>query len=111
MLQNCRHDLRGSASCNGSELLYEKMAKVLYNADTNPFIGPSLQAECTMTETTNYPDNITALYACLSQEDTLNRDDNSIVDQRNILPRYATDNGFSNPTFFIDHGVSGGNFR
>ncbi len=64
-----------------------------------------------MTETTNYPDNITALYACLSQEDTLNRDDNSIVDQRNILPRYATDNGFSNPTFFIDHGVSGGNFR
>lgn len=32
-----------------------------------------------MTTTKNYPDNITALYARLSQEDTLDGDSNSIV--------------------------------
>ena len=32
-----------------------------------------------MTTTENYPDNITALYARLSQEDALDGDSNSIV--------------------------------
>ncbi|WP_302200028.1 hypothetical protein [uncultured Gemmiger sp.] len=32
-----------------------------------------------MTATKNYPDNITALYARLSQEDALDGDSNSIV--------------------------------
>ena len=32
-----------------------------------------------MTTTKNYPDNITALYARLSQEDALDGDSNSIV--------------------------------
>ena len=32
-----------------------------------------------MTANTNYPDNITALYARLSQEDALDGDSNSIV--------------------------------
>ena len=44
-----------------------------------------------MTATKNYPDNITALYARLSQEDAL-------------------DQGLPNPTFFIDDGVSGVTF-
>ena len=63
-----------------------------------------------MTGTTNYPDNITALYARLSQEDALDGDSNSIVNQRKILLKYATDNGFSNPTFFVDDGFSGVSF-
>ena len=59
---------------------------------------------------TNYPDNITALYARLSQEDALDGESNSIANQRKILQRYADDNGFSNPLFFIDDGVSGVTF-
>ena len=53
---------------------------------------------------------ITALYARLSQEDAIDGDSNSIVNQKAILLKYATDNGFSNPTFFIDDGVSGVTF-
>ena len=63
-----------------------------------------------MTTTKNYPDNITALYARLSQEDALDGDSNSIVNQKKILLKYAEDNGFPNPTFFIDDGVSGVTF-
>ena len=37
-----------------------------------------------MTTTKNYPDNITALYARLSQEDALDGDSNSIVNQELI---------------------------
>ena len=60
--------------------------------------------------TKNYLDNITALYARLSQEDALDGESNSIANQRKILLKYATDNGFPNPTFFIDDGVSGVTF-
>ena len=63
-----------------------------------------------MTANTNYPDNITALYARLSQEDALDGESNSIANQKKILLKYATDNHFSNPTFFSDDGVSGVTF-
>ncbi len=63
-----------------------------------------------MTTTKIYPDNITALYARLSQEDALDGESNSIANQKKILLKYATDNGFPNPTFFIDDGVSGVTF-
>ena len=63
-----------------------------------------------MTTTKNYPDNITALYARLSQEDALDGESNSIANQKKILLKYATDNGFPNPTFFIDDGGSGVTF-
>ena len=63
-----------------------------------------------MTTTKNYPDNITALYARLSQEDALDGESNSIANQKKILLKYAQDNGFPNPTFFIDDGVSGVTF-
>ena len=52
-----------------------------------------------MTANINYPDNITALYARLSQEDALDGESNSIANQKKILLKYATDNGFPNPTF------------
>ena len=35
---------------------------------------------------------------------------NSIANQKKILLKYAEDNGFPNPTFFIDDGVSGVTF-
>ena len=57
-----------------------------------------------------YPDNITALYARLSQEDALDGESNSIANQKKILLKYAEDNDFPNPTFFIDDGVSGVTF-
>ena len=63
-----------------------------------------------MTTTNIYPDNITALYARLSQEDALDGESNSIANQKNILLNYATDNDFPNPTFFVDDGVSGVTF-
>ena len=63
-----------------------------------------------MTPTNNYPDNITALYERLSQEDALDGESNSIANQKKILLKYAKDNGFSNPIFFIDDGVSGVTF-
>ena len=37
-----------------------------------------------MTANTNYPDNITALYARLSQEDALDGESNSIANQKQI---------------------------
>ena len=55
-----------------------------------------------MTTNTYMPEQITALYARLSQEDALDGDSNSIVNQKALLSKYATDNGFSNPVFFID---------
>lgn len=58
-----------------------------------------------MTANTYKPGQITALYARLSQEDTLEGDSNSIVNQKAVLSKYAADNGFPNPVFFIDDGV------
>ena len=63
-----------------------------------------------MTTTKNYPNNISALYERLSQEDALDGESNSIANQKKILLKYATDNSFPNPTFFIDDGVSGVTF-
>ena len=56
-------------------------------------------------------EKITALYCRLSCDDDLEGDSNSIVNQKAILSKYAKDNGFSNPRFFIDDGVSGTTFE
>ena len=50
---------------------------------------------------------ITALYCRLSREDFEDSESNSIVHQKEILGKYAKDNGFGNPRFFVDDGVSG----
>ena len=52
-------------------------------------------------------DKITALYCRLSQDDMLDGESNSITNQKAILQQFAEDNGFPNPTFFVDDGVSG----
>lgn len=56
-------------------------------------------------------EKITALYCRLSRDDELTGDSNSIVNQKNILSKYAKDNGFRNTKFFIDDGVSGTTFE
>lgn len=59
----------------------------------------------------NQPDAITALYCRLSQEDALDGDSNSIINQKVILNKYAEDNQYPNPQFYIDDGWSGTNFE
>lgn len=54
--------------------------------------------------------NITALYCRLSRDDELQGDSNSIIHQKQILKKYADDNGFMNTEFFVDDGFSGTNF-
>ena len=53
---------------------------------------------------------IDALYCRLSRDDALQGESNSIANQKALLARYATDNGFANPQFFIDDGYSGTSF-
>jgi len=55
-------------------------------------------------------DKITALYCRLSNDDDLQGESNSITNQKNILMKFAQDNGFSNPQFYIDDGISGTTF-
>ena len=53
---------------------------------------------------------ITALYCRLSQDDDLNGESNSITNQKEMLLKYAKDNHFPNPQFYVDDGWSGTNF-
>ena len=54
---------------------------------------------------------ITALYCRLSRDDDLQGDSNSIINQKNILQKYAQDNGFKNTVVFVDDGYSGTTFN
>ena len=53
---------------------------------------------------------ITALYCRLSRDDELQGDSNSIINQKAILSKYARENNFLNPRFYVDDGYSGTNF-
>ena len=53
---------------------------------------------------------ITALYCRLSQEDARSGESLSIENQKDILQRYAKEQHFPNPQFFVDDGYSGTNF-
>lgn len=59
----------------------------------------------------NRSDAITVLYCRLSQEDALDGDSNSIINQKSILSKYASDHQYQNPQFYIDDGWSGTNFE
>lgn len=63
-----------------------------------------------MLQTIEPKNNITALYCRLSRDDELQGDSNSIIHQKQILKKYADDNGFMNTEFFVDDGFSGTNF-
>ena len=55
------------------------------------FVGRSLQENEYMTTNTYKPGQITALYARLSHKDTLEGDDNSIVNQKAVLSEYVAE--------------------
>lgn len=76
----------------------------------NPVLAdcPPIKEEHSMSRQS---DKITALYCRLSRDDELTGDSNSIVNQKAILSKYAKENHFSNPQFFVDDGYSGANFE
>jgi len=51
------------------------------------------------------------LYGRLSKEDEQQGDSNSIINQRNILTKYAEENGFKHHEFIYDDGYSGADFE
>jgi len=53
---------------------------------------------------------ITALYCRLSQDDGREGQSNSISNQKEYLMKYAKDNHFKNPQFYVDDGYTGTNF-
>jgi len=56
-------------------------------------------------------EEITALYCRLSQDDKLEGDSNSIINQKKILQKYALEHGYTNIRFYLDDGVSGTTFN
>ncbi|MDG3131979.1 recombinase family protein [Streptococcus suis] len=55
--------------------------------------------------------DITVVYCRLSQDDRMDAESNSIVNQRQMLAKVVQDKGFSNPLFFVDDGWTGTNFN
>ena len=64
-----------------------------------------------MAKTTSNQTLITALYCRLSQEDELQGDSNSIVNQKLMLQKYADEHGFIACKFYCDDGYSGVSFN
>lgn len=56
-------------------------------------------------------DEITALYCRLSQDDKMEGDSNSIINQKKILQKYALEHGYKNFKYYIDDGISGTTFN
>ncbi len=56
-------------------------------------------------------EELTALYCRLSQDDKMEGDSNSIINQKKILSKYAADHNYTNCRFYIDDGVSGTTFQ
>ena len=48
---------------------------------------------------------ITILYCRLSNEDSQDRESNSIQNQRELLTRYARDHGYTNLKVLVDDGI------
>ena len=76
-----------------------------YNTNTNP-----VKTATTDKEEEKVAGKITALYCRLSNEDKLAGESNSISNQKDILLKYAKQNHFLNPVFYVDDGYSGTNF-
>ena len=54
---------------------------------------------------------ITILYCRLSNEDSQDRESNSIQNQRELLTKYARDHGYTNLKVLVDDGYTGTNFQ
>ena len=71
-----------------------------YDTINGKFIPGTLPAE----------GNITACYDRLSQEDELDGDSGSVVNQRDFLRKYCEEHHFQNVRHFSDDGYTGTNF-
>ncbi len=54
---------------------------------------------------------ITALYCRLSRDDGVEGDSNSVANQKRLLTKHATENGFPNTRYYVDDGYTGTNFN
>ena len=82
---------------------------LLYNQYVNSVIQPDASEEVSeIKQQAIYQKNqkITALYCRLSRDDS-----SSILTQKAMLSRYASDHGYRNTRFFVDDGYSGTNFN
>ena len=57
-----------------------------------------------------HDNRITALYCRLSRDDGFYEDSCSIVSQKSLLEKYASDQSFGNCQFFVDDGYTGTNY-
>ena len=76
---------------------------------SNPVLAdcPTMKEESDMRQS----EKITAIYCRLSREDELANESNSILNQKSILSRFASEQKFKNVQFFTDDGYSGANFN
>ncbi len=56
------------------------------------------------------PIGITALYCCLSRDDGMDGDSNSVANQKRLLFQKAKEMGLSNTNYYVDDGYTGTNF-
>ena len=63
-----------------------------------------------MNKTATDNTKITALYCRLSRDDGIEGESNSILNQKILLGKYASDRGFKNTEYYIDDGCTGVNF-
>ena len=73
-------------------------------------ISPISETIIIFTQTSLFVVEITALYERLSRDDEQSGDSNSIVNQKKMLEKYATEQGFTNLRHYTDDGWSGTNF-
>ena len=55
--------------------------------------------------------NITVVYCRLSQDDRMDGESNSIVNQKQMLAKIVSEKELPNPLFFVDDGWTGTNFN
>lgn len=73
-----------------------------------------LEMQLAMKNNFNYNyggEEITAHYCRLSRDDEQQGDSNSIVNQKEMLKKYAKEHGFTNTRFYVDDGYSGTTFN
>ena len=57
------------------------------------------------------PVGITALYCRLSRDDGMDKESNSIENQKKLLTSFAKEHGFGNIRIYVDDGYTGTNFN
>jgi len=83
---------------------------MMNNKQTAVFNSMGTAGDYNVSGTSAVKRGITALYSRLSQEDNLVGESLSITHQREILEKYAIDQGFSNIVHFCDDDISGSRF-